>query len=375
MTRASLRFGLVGTGVVAHRFAASLRFCAGARLVAVASRDTSHARELARTFRVERVHATLEELAADAELDVVYVATPIGFHADHTRHCLEAGKAVLCEKPLARSAEEAAQSVETARRLGRFLMEGMWMRFLPLMAELRDRVGNDARGGIGRVRMLQADLAYPIPHDPTNPRFDPANGGGSLLSLGVYPVSLALDLLGRPTAVEGSTLRLAGGVDGQAAMTLSYPDAQAILTCGFHGRGRNDATLVGERGRIRVDEPLYGSEALTLTTWPAPTPAPAPARPARRRSDRLQERLPHSARPYRRLLPGLRRILGRDRRIRRPYSGFGYQFEAAEVVRCMRQGLGESPVMPLDETVAVLEILDRIGGSTRPREQAHGARG
>jgi predicted dehydrogenase len=347
---ASIRWGILGTGVVARRFCTSLKLVDNARIAAVASIPAAEAHAFAAQFGADRAHETAESLVCDPDVDVVYVATPTALHVNHSRLGLEAGKAVLCEKPLGCSAADARTLVDTARARGQFLMEGMWMRFLPIMSEVRRRV---RAGYLGQLRMLQADLAFPASFNLADPRFKPA-GGGALLDLGVYPVSLAVDLLGRPEAVEGQVICSPNGVDQQAIITLSYAGVQAVLTCGFHGRGRNDAVLIGERGRIQICEPLYASQTLTSTTWPSPSlPGPEHGR-----SRRAFERILREAKLYERFVRGLRRLAGRERFVRRPFRGFGYQFEATEVGECLARGELESAIMPLDESIAVLEVLD-----------------
>jgi predicted dehydrogenase len=351
------RWGIMGTGFVARQFAASLRLLPDAELACVASRDPHNAARFAAGFGGRAV-ADLDALAA-SEVDVVYVATPTVRHAEDTIRLLEAGRAVLCEKPLATSAAEARRVIDTARHRRRFLMEALWTRFLPALVDLRARV---RAGELGALRLVQADLSLPVAEDPRDPRFTPGPGAGCLLDLGVYPVSLALDLLGPPRAVRAHVLRTASGVDQQACLQLEYPEASAALSAGFLGRGRNDACVIGERARVQLAAPIYGPERSTTTGWPAPSPGDGGPR-AMRRIDHVLERFGWLPPIYRPALPLLRAAAGRDRPRLAPFAGFGYQFEAAAVQERLRDGALEHPVMGWDDSLALQDVLDAARAS------------
>jgi predicted dehydrogenase len=348
-----LRWGILGAGTIARHFASSLRLLPDAELRAVASRTPESARRLAREVGIPRCHERVEDLLADPEVDVVHVATPVALHRDHCLASLAAGKAVLCEKPFALDAAQAREVAQAARRSGLFCMEAMWMRFVPAIRDLRERV----RGGeIGEVVALEAELRYPIPYETGSALHDPARGGGSLMDLGVYPLSLAFHLLGPPAGVEARATLGPAGADEQASILLSYPRALASLSCGFVGTGRNGARVLGTRGAVDVEPPVHSPHALTITRWPEAGPRVAPSG-----LRRTLERMPFAVELRRRLGPRIRPLIRRDRtRVAHPFRGFGYQFEAAEAMRCIRGGLAESSTMPLDETVAILETLDAI---------------
>jgi predicted dehydrogenase len=289
-------------------------------LVAVGSRGADAAAQFGRRFDVPNVHVGYERLAEDPAVDVVYVATPQSRHHADARLFLAAGKAVLCEKPFTMDAAEAEDLVAMARAAGVFLMEAMWMRFLPVHTELRRLV---AAGAIGTPHLLSADFGYRA--DPTRHRrlFDPALGGGSLLDLGVYPVALATSLFGAPDRVAALDRRL-GDVDGQTGALLAYPDgAMAVLHSTILGDTPSGASVSGTAGRIALERPFHASTALTL----------------------------HTA-------AGVERI-------GRPFDGVGLHHEAAEVVACLRAGRLESEAMPLSDSVAVMRTLDRIRACAR----------
>jgi predicted dehydrogenase len=311
-----IRWGICGTGRIAAKFAADLRRVPGATLAAAGSRTTGAAEEFGRRFGVPRTHGSYAGLAADDSVDVVYVATPQSRHRDDTLLFLAEGKAVLCEKPFAMDAAQGAAMVAAARAAGLFLMEAMWMRFLPVHVELRRLL---RAGVIGTPHVLAADFGYRVAPGTPHRLLDPALGGGSLLDLGVYPVALALSLLGPPDRVAALDDRGQDGVDGQTGVLLGHPGgALAVLYSSILGRTPSGASITGSAGRIDIDPPCHASTGLTVHTAAGTS------------------------------------------RVDLPYEGAGLHFEAAEVVDCLRAGRPESPAMPLADTLAVLGTLDRI---------------
>jgi predicted dehydrogenase len=341
---APLRFGFWGAGAVAARVAADLRLVGGARLHAVASRSLEAARALAARHAVERSGAGLEFLLRDAEVDIVYIATPRSCHAADAIACLDAGKAVLCEKPFALNAREAESMAAAARRSGRFCMEAMWTRFVPAVVEATAAV---RAGRLGRIALMQGDFAYPLAP------VDRARSGGALLDRGVYLVSLAQHWLG------------SSGVDEQCAMSLGWgtaaDGADASLAAGLRVRGRNELWLAGEHATLRLPAPFYRAHRLE---W-RETAVPSNGR-SRVAAEGWRARLRDA--PWlwhwRRRL-GLAESLTSGAMSRFDFAGHGYQFQLAEVLHCMRAGLAESPVMPLHDSVAVLRTLDRIAACFR----------
>ena len=264
-----------------------------------------------------RQHGSYEALATDPDVDVVYVATPHALHHTNARLCLEAGKAVLCEKPFTLNATQARDLVELARERQLFLMEAMWTRFLPALIEVRRLVD---KGAIGEVQFLTADFGFRKDFDPSHRLFDPALGGGALLDVGVYLVSLASLFLGRPTQIRSLAQIGPSGVDERAALLFGYDGGRfAQLTAAITAATPQTATIVGATGSIAL-QPLW---------WRVSTFTLAPNG-------------------------------GQPETFETPYTGNGYCHEAAEAMRCLRAGALESPAMPLDETVAVMETLDRV---------------
>ena len=355
-----VRWGFWGAGAVAHLVAQDLRRVAGAQAVAVASRSAASANAFASAHGIARFHADLHSLLSDGDIDVVYVATPHHRHAADAIACLRAGKAVLCEKPFALNEQQAAEVIAEAQRAGRFCMEAMWTRFIPAVQAARQLL---EAGAIGRVRMIAGDFAYPTAFEPSSRFFAPELGGGALLDRGVYLVSLAQALLGEPVAVQASAQFAATGVDEQSAYQLQFADgAIAQFWAGLTVRGTNSFVVVAEEGQIRLHEPFYGAHRLSVSHHaPAQTP---PRDPGAGLGARIKRALVQQG-VSRRVdwLRSVQRHLG-SRSM--PFAGNGYQFELAEVVRCIRAGLMESPLMPLADSHAVARTMDRLRACWAP---------
>ena len=312
-----VRWGILGTGAIARQFVEGLIYLPEAEVLAVGSRSEASAAEFADEREIPRRYASYDDLAADPDIDVVYVATPHPFHADNAELCLEAGKAVLCEKPFTVNAAETERVVWLARDRGLFLMEGMWTRFFPLMEKLRRLVSD---GAIGEVRMLNVDFGFRTDLDPASRLFDPKLGGGALLDVGVYCVSLASMVLGRPSGSVGLSHLGETGVDEQASVILEHEGGRlANLSIGIRTATPQEATIMGTDGYIRVHSPWWRPTSMTI------------------------ER------------PG-----EGTETVEAPVSGNGFNYEAAEVMRCLEAGATESEIMPLDETLSVMRTMDGI---------------
>jgi len=313
----AIHWGILGTGAIAKKFATALQSLPEARLVAVGSRTKVKADEFGAEYKVPHRHGSYESLVNDAEADAVYVATPHSCHKENALAALTAGKPVLVEKPFTINAIEAESVIKLARTKKLLLMEAMWTRYLPLYAKLRQML---AEGVIGEVRMLTSDFGFKARPDSNRRLFEPALGGGALLDVGVYSVSLASMILGSPSQVTGAAQLGPTGVDEQSAMVLTHRDGQlAVLWCAITVDTPQEASLMGTNGRIRIHAPFWKATTMTLT-----------------RQGRKEEEL------------GL------------PFTGNGYQCEAAEFMSCLRADKLESAVMPLAETVAIMKTLDTL---------------
>ncbi|MFF4013890.1 Gfo/Idh/MocA family protein [Streptomyces sp. NPDC001843] len=320
MAEQSVRWGILATGGIAAAFAADLVDLPDAELVAVASRNEESARAFAERFGIPRAYGDWESLAKDGDIDVVYVATPHSAHRVAAGLCLEAGRNVLCEKPFTLNLREAEELVGSARERGRFLMEAMWMYCNPLIRRLKALVDD---GAIGEVRTVQADFGLAGPFPPAHRLRDPALGGGALLDLGVYPVSFAHLLLGAPSDVTARATLSAEGVDLQTGALLSFGDgALASVHCSIVGGTSVSASVTGSRGRIDIPDGFFHPDRFVLHR-----DGRAPEEFAADPADGPRSSLRH---------------------------------EAKEVMRALRAGETESPLVPLDGTLAVMRTLDAI---------------
>lgn len=317
-----MRWGIAGTGGIATEFARALARVEGGQLVGVGSRSLTRATDFARATGAARAHGSLPGLLADDDVDVVYIASPQSEHAAHAVAALEAGKHVLVEKPFTLDVGQAQRVLAAADRSGMFLMEAMWSRFLPAYVRLRELVTG---GAIGEVRAVHATLGFPAVKVPVHRLLDPALGGGALLDLGVYPVHLATCLLGAPDAVAAVASIGPTGVDLDTAVSLrwasgSVATAQASLTTWLPMTG----VVVGTEGWLELPAPHHVPESLTLHVH----------------RDGGQ--------------PPLRTVE------EHPTGGDGLRFEIAHVHECLARGLRESPVMPWDQTLSLMTVLDQV---------------
>jgi len=314
-----VRWGIVATGGIAETFCRDLALVPDAEIAAVGSRSSAKAADFGARHGAARTYGSYAELLSDPDVDVVYVATPHPFHLEAVLAAIEAGKAVLCEKPLGLRASESVTMVAAARRSQTFLMEAMWMRCTPGVRRLRSLVDE---GRVGDIRSVRADLGDQLPTDPDARWQNPDLGASTLLDVGVYPLTFVTMLLGEPTGLVGRAVLSWRGVDDAAGLVLTYDSgAIATVTCSQNARTDSTATVSGDRGRIEVAAPIMAPPSLRLVA----TADDQDAEPE----------------------------LFAD-----PMIGVGMAHEAVEVQRCLRLGLTESPLVPLDETVLVARLLD-----------------
>jgi predicted dehydrogenase len=352
---APIRWGILGAGHIARSFAQGLQALPDATLAGVASRTEATARDFARQVSVQRVYTSYEELVNDPSINVIYVATPHHRHMEDCLLCIEHGKAVLCEKPFTINANDARRVVTAARKRRVFCMEAMWMRFLPAVRRARDLV---ASGSIGEPRMLTADFGVATAFDAKNRFYDPAKGGGALLDRGVYPISLAVMLFGMPEQIVSQAGISPTGVDEHSALLMRFSGGRlAVLSSSLSTYTTNEAAVMGTRGKLRIHAPFYCSEQLTLSRY---TPGTVTSASAPGLKQRVMGRLRQNA-LMRRTYQSLKPLLSRgEHRERLRVEGNGYNYEAAEVMRCLRAGELESKLMPLDETIAIMAIMDEV---------------
>ncbi|HET9976138.1 MAG TPA: Gfo/Idh/MocA family oxidoreductase [Burkholderiaceae bacterium] len=314
-------WALVGPGNIARRFAGAVKGIPGTRLAAVVGRDAARAAAFAAQWGDADTAALTDLDAALARPDVhaVYVCTPHPQHAGAVRAALAAGKPVLCEKPLTPCAAATRPLIDLARANGVFLMEAVWTRFLPLHRRVQQRL---ADGAIGEVRAMQSAFCIDRPFKPGDRRYTAALGGGALLDIGLY--NLTVSRLALPdVAVQGFEVQATLGgenVDVQLAATLDFGAGRTSqFTCGFFGSGDNSFRILGTRGHLVIHGGFWEATAATL-----------------------------------------HRDGAAPERIEAPFRINGFEYEIEEAMRCIRAGLAESPLLPLAESLAVVELMDAM---------------
>jgi len=314
----TVRWGIVGTGRMARTMADEIGRLGdqGHALAAVASRRIERAREFAASRKACAVYDNVRGLAADTSVDAVYIATPPSEHAAAMLECVTANKAVLCEKPFTLDADEAAQIAAEAKRREVFVMEAMWTRFLPAVERLRAII---ASGELGHIRLVIGGGAFVPGYDPGNYLFDPTLGGGALLDAGVYLVSMASMILGTPQRVLATGAIGRTGIDEQDVIVLEHGEASATLYISMRTRRAPDFEILGEHGRVRLEPPMYRPTALSV--WDA---------------------------------NGALHVENH------PIDGTGYGAQLAAVAHALRDGRRECAVMPLAESVRIMQTMDLV---------------
>ncbi|SFE61678.1 Predicted dehydrogenase [Paenibacillus catalpae] len=317
MENRTIKWGILGAGWIASQFARDLAFAKDAEFAAVGSRSLEKAEEFAGKFGAKRAYGSYEELLNDAEIDIIYVATPHPSHRENVLQCLRAGKAVLCEKPFTVNAKEAEEVVQFARDKQIFLMEAMWTRFLPVIRKVREWI---AVGRIGEVRLLKADFGFRTGINPEGRLFNPQLAGGALLDVGVYPLSFASMLFGANPKQVLTTAQLGEtGVDEECSILLSYEAGQtAMLNAAIRLNSGSDAYIIGTEGSIRIPS-FFNAKSATIIA-----------------------------------ADGTEETFNDDR------TTLGYVYEAEAAGQYLREGKLESEVITLDETLQLMRTMDGI---------------
>ena len=310
-------WGIIGPGKIANKFATALEMVEGAALGAIASRDLARGQEFAARHNVATVYDDYAALAADPAIDAIYVATPHGFHAEHSILCLKHGKAVLCEKPMALNAGEVEAMITAAREAKVFLMEAMWTRFVPLMRSIMELI---ASGRIGTVKYARADFGFYASFDPNGRLFNIRLGGGSLLDIGIYPLFLCVQLLGRPNAITAFGRLSPTGSDETCHAVLGFEDgATAVVSSTLACQTSLSAEIAGTQGMIRIGTSWY-------------------------KNNRYEWNRTGEAAQLVELEPLV--------------NGFEYQIR--EVMECLDKGLIESPSLPHSFSLMMAQTMDAI---------------
>lgn len=312
-----IRWGILATGWIAELFTSDL-LGDGHRVTAVGSRSQAKAEDFAARFGIGTAHGSYEALVADPEVDIIYIATPHPQHVGAAKLALDADKHILVEKPFTLNAAEAAEIVELAQEKGLVALEAMWTRFLPHMLRLHEII--DA-GTLGEIRSITADHRQKLPDDPGHRLNALELGGGALLDLGIYPISFAWDILGKPDAVTALATFHETGADRQIATVLHFPSgAIATSLSSSDSAGPNRAAVVGTEGRVEIDHVWYTPTQMRVYDT----------------DNNLIEQFDGSV------------------------SGRGMQFQAKEAERLIAAGLIAGDRMPPAQTVEIMELLDEV---------------
>jgi predicted dehydrogenase len=312
-----INWGILGTGNIANKFAEALGYTDQTRLLAVGSRSIDNAKVFAEKFGIPKFYGSYEELANDSEVDVIYVATPHVFHLENTLLCLNKGKAVLCEKPFAINQNQVQQMIDTARRKNLFLMEALWTRFIPTIDKTIEIINS---GAIGEVKYITSDFGFKPPVNPAGRLYNPDLGGGSLLDIGIYPVFIALLLLGVPDDVKAIARKTDQGIDETISMIFDYHSGQqASLFSTIKAPTNVETEIFGTLGKITLKRKWHNPTWLSIIM-----------------NDESQEEITFD------------------------YKSNGYEWEAQEVTNCLLEGKTQSERMNWDFSLKLISLLDRI---------------
>ncbi|MBQ8175727.1 MAG: Gfo/Idh/MocA family oxidoreductase [Oscillospiraceae bacterium] len=308
----------MATGKIAHTFAKAVNSVEGARVYACASRSREKAEEFGKIYGAEKCYGSYEELAADDNIDVIYVASPMSCHYENVKLCFGHGRNVLCEKSITINAAQLRELIEIAGEKKLFFMEAMWTKCLPAFRKAKEWV---AEGKIGEIKAIRADFSNSVDFDESDRLFRPELGGGALLDLSVYPLSLITSFLGfKPKKISSAVNIDKLGVDMDEAVIMQYENAYASFVSGFDIDNENRAVIVGTDGKIAFNPWFFCTDTVRLY-------------------DRNNKLVEESVTPH---------------------LCNGYEFEVMEVQQCLAEGLTESRINPLCDTLAIMEIMDSL---------------
>lgn len=312
-----IRWGILGCGKIADKFASDLLLSKNAILEACASRDKAKSEAFAKKHHATLYFENYEELALCENIDVIYIATPNSFHLEHSILCLKNKKAVLCEKPLSINKLEAEQMIRVARENDVFLMEAMWTGFLPTIQKVQNSI---QKGSIGEIIHLTADFGFKVEYNSKSRLFNSELGGGSLLDIGIYPLYISLLLMGKPNSVKSSIRYSESGVDASCSVLLSYPKGKtAALFSSFETITEVKCEIYGTEGKIIISPFFHGQKEYAII------------------KNGMEDELVSSE-----------------------HVGFGCFYEIEHVNECLYQGLKESTIMTHEMSITLLELMDEI---------------
>jgi predicted dehydrogenase len=317
MVNDPFRWGIIGPGRIAHKFADALPVVSDGLLHAVASRNIKRAEAFAKKHNAPKSYGSYDEIVLDPDVDAVYIATPHPVHYENSKLCLLAGKPVLCEKPLTVNAAEAEQLIDVARLNEVFLMEALWSRYLPVQLQVRSWLDEER---IGEVKLITSTFGISVSPNPEDRMFNPELAGGALLDLGVYNIAISQWVMGvDPISFAAQGYLGETNVDYLTTVNLLYEGGAASqFTCSMIVSNTNDMFIYGTEGHIRVHPSFWNTTRATLVT----------------KDDELTVNL--------------------------PFAKNGFEYQIKEAMNCIRNGLLESTGMPHAQTLANMQLMDNI---------------
>jgi len=320
MKKQKVRWGIIGCGRIARKFADDLKWVKGATLTAVASRSLENAKKFAKEFRATHAHGSYQDIVNNNEVDVIYIATPHSYHYEHTLLCLNHNKAVLCEKPFAMNSRQTREMINLAKGKKIFLMEAVWTKFLPHYQKMQELIQNNK---IGEVKSVLTNFGFRLRDDAPVRLSDPSLGGGTLLDIGIYNTFMVLSILGKPDEIHATMIPSPAGIDEQCSVTFIYKKgALAQLFSSFSTNLPTDVHINGTKAYIKLTSRFYDQTSKVELHYGM--------------GDK-----------------------GKAVKLKKT-KGFGYWHEAKHVTDCLRNGLTESSVMTHANTLELMEVLDEI---------------
>jgi predicted dehydrogenase len=315
MTNKKIRWGIIGLGNIANKFATDLATVENTELIAVASRNMQNANEFAEKNHAKKAYSSYLELAKDPNVDAVYIATPHSFHKEHTILCLQHKKAVLCEKPFAMNLQEVTEMIQVAKENNTLLMEALWTFFLPHFTYLLELVKSEK---FGKIQSLEADFGFHRPYNTDSRLFKKEVGGGSLLDIGVYPIFAAIATLGKPDTIVAKATFFENGADSSCDMVFQYKQAKATLKSTLLEETLSIAVFKFDKAIVKLNRHFHQSSSITI----------------------LQE--------------------GREETIHFDFKTIGYNFEIAHFNQLVRAHKKESNLMTFDFSRSLIKTLDNV---------------
>jgi len=318
MDKRIINFGIMATGRIAKSFAAAVNYVEGAKLLGVASRNLCSAMKFAGEFKIPRSYQGYEEMCKDNDIDVIYIATPTACHYENVRLCFEYGKNVICEKAVTENSRELMELITLAKEKGLFFMEAMWMKCRPHFLQALEWF---REGKIGKIKMIKSDFSSVVKFDENDRLFKKDLGASALLDVGIYPITLFTAFLGNyPEKITSRLHTGKTGADFDGTVTLEYGEGFATSVFGYSIENHNNCVIVGEKGRITFDDWFFCCEGVTLFDEYA----------------QVVERKTFSN------------------------ACNGYEYEVEEVCKCLREGRLESELIPYEDTIATMKIMETV---------------